>query len=76
MVQLGKDRTEDLGGLADVDHDVVGVQCTTAEGGVHHERGAVQALGRTEHLAPETVRDHHVVSDGDAVHVRLLHGVG
>ena len=57
-----------LGGQADVDDDVVGVQLGPAERGVDDEGGAVQLLGRSEDLAAEAVRDHDVVADGDAEH--------
>jgi hypothetical protein len=52
----------------DVDHDPVGVEFCAPERGVDDVGGAVQALGRPEHLAAQAVRDHHVVADGDAIH--------
>ena len=42
------------------------------EGGVDDVGGAVQALGRAEHLTAEAVGDHHVVADGDAEHLPVL----
>src|SRR5690606_25412834 len=66
VVQLADESPEFLRGEPDVDDDVVLVQLFAPERGVHEERGPVQALGRSEDLAAETVGDHDVIADGDA----------
>src|SRR6478752_3120885 len=68
VVELGNDGVQLLRGPADVDHDAVGVEVDAAEGGVDDVRRPVEPLGGPEHLAPEAVGDHHVVSDGHAEH--------
>ena len=68
VAQLAEDRVQLLGGPADVDHDVVGVQAAPAERRVDDVRRAVQPLRRSEDLAAEAVGDHHVVADGHAEH--------
>src|SRR5689334_17988592 len=68
IVDVSQDTTQRLGGRADIHHDVVGVELDPGEGRVHDVSGSVQALGRTEQLTAEAVRDHHVVTDGDTEH--------
>ena len=52
-----------------------GVEVAAPEGRIDHVRRAVQPLRGPEHLAAETVGDHHVVADGHAEH-RLPLAVG
>ena len=73
VVETRQDRVHRVGGTADVDNDVVGVQPVAAELHVHDVGRAVEALGGAEHRAGEAVRDHHVAADADAVH-DLLYG--
>ncbi len=63
-----QDAAQLRGGQGDVDHDVVGVQLRSAKGRVDEEGRAVKPLRRTENLAPEAVRDHHVLADGHTEH--------
>ena len=56
---------------ADVDQEIGGIEPFGEELGFHRESRAVQALRRAEFLAAETVRDHDVVADRQAVHVWL-----
>ena len=65
-----------LGGPADVDDDVVGVERRPPERRVDDVRRAVQPLRRSEDLAAEAVGDHHVVADGHAEHAASLLAVG
>src|SRR5262249_38717723 len=44
------------------------VQLGAAERGVDHVGRPVQSLRRSEDLAAEAVRDHHVIADGHAEH--------
>jgi hypothetical protein len=68
VAQLAEHGVQHLGGGTDV-HDEPGlVELGAPEGGVDDERRAVQALGRSEHRAPEAVRHHHGVADGHAEH--------
>ena len=59
-------------GIGQRHHQPVGGQGGTAELGIDHEGGAVQLLRRAENGAGETMGDHDVVADGEAVHGRSL----
>ena len=69
VAQHAEHRVERSRRGTDVDHDAVVVELGPPEGRVHHEGGAVQPLGRSEDLAGQAVRHHHVVADGHGVHV-------
>src|SRR5690606_18542279 len=51
----------------DVDHETVVVELLALEGSVDDVRRTVQSLRRTKDLAAETVSDHDVIADVQAV---------
>ena len=53
---------------ADVQHNRIVIELTTAEGHLRDEGGAVHALGGAEGRAREAVGDHEVAADGQAEH--------
>ena len=69
-VQRPEHLVQDDPGAPDVDDDAVGIQRPPPELHVDDVGGAVQPLGRAEHLTGEAVGDHEVVADGHAEHVR------
>jgi hypothetical protein len=68
VVQIGQHGFEGVPGGTDVDHCRVLVEFATEERGLHHVRGAVQRLSRTEERVGQGMGDHGVAADGDAVH--------
>ena len=69
VAELAANRLQRRAGTADVDDDVARRdEPLGAELAVDDEGGPVQLLRRPEHLALETVRDHHMLANADAVH--------
>src|SRR5690348_15721555 len=55
-------------GEPNVDDQLLAIESFRPKLGLHGIGRAMQALRRAEHLAFETVGDHYVVADGQAVH--------
>ena len=64
VVDLAEHGFQRLERLADVADETVGVELGAAHLDLDRVGRAVQPLRRTENLADETMRDHHVIADG------------
>jgi hypothetical protein len=68
IVELGEHRLQQIKSAADITNDPIGIKRVPPQFSLNHEGRAVQLLSRPENSAHQTVRNHEVMADGDAVH--------